>query len=91
MDAYSLEVKIEKLIASHKHLKESEKQLKDKLEKQSDEIHELRNELVKIREDYNNLLIAKSIEVSAENGGDTRREIKKLVREIDKCIALLNT
>lgn len=39
---------------------------------------------------YNNLKLAKKLDVSFENTHDAKLKVNSIVREIDKCIALLN-
>lgn len=39
---------------------------------------------------YNNLKLAKSLEGSLDNSHDAKLKVNRIVREIDKCIALLN-
>jgi len=55
------------------------KQLKEK----DIEISQLKDEIVKLK-------IAKSITTGDEESQEAKQKINKLVREIDKCIALLN-
>lgn len=58
--------------------------LKEALEKQKDEYEEL-------KEKYNTLKTAKSILAPEQDNHEAKIKINKMVREIDKCIALLNS
>ncbi len=59
------------------------KELEDKLRKQEEEINELKQQ--------NNMLkLAKAFTAESEESQDAKLQINKIVREIDKCIALLN-
>jgi hypothetical protein len=86
----NLKDKIFQLITIHEKLKE-EKKIKD------DECNDLKEELVKIKNintelerKFENLKIAKVIEMTSQDTHKTKLQLNKIVREIDNCIALLN-
>lgn len=86
----SLHSKIEKLVHLHDKLKEENKKLqadKKGLEKKVEEqqvlIQTLEEEAVKVK-------LALSLNKSADQTTDVKLKINELVREIDKCMALLN-
>ncbi len=58
--------------------------LKEALKKQKDEYEEL-------KEKHNTLKTAKSILAPEQDNHEAKIKINKMVREIDKCIALLNS
>lgn len=60
------------------------------MESRDKELQELKLENEKLREDYANLKMAKMIDISDAELGGAKARLSKLVREIDKCIALLN-
>ncbi len=65
-------------------LLESElRELKDQFEKQGSEFEILEHK-------YNTLKLAKTLAADTEEGHDARIRVNRMVREIDKCIALLN-
>ena len=85
----SVDVKVKRLIGHHREtlerLRESKlenDELKNINEKQLKEINELK-EKIKL------LKIAKSTEIK-EGTADARLKINEMIREIDKCIGLLN-
>lgn len=85
-----IELKVNKLINSYKELSllnsniDNEKHiLKVELSKKEIEINSLK-EKIKL------MNISKSVDVSSEDIKNTRMKINSYVREIDKCIALLN-
>ena len=86
----SLEIKINKLLSSFNNLKLVNDELKNEksrlsleLEDKSKEIHAL-NDKIKI------MGISKSVDVSNNDVKETRLKINEYIREVDKCIALLN-
>ena len=87
----NLKEKVEKIIITHKKLKEEN----DVLRKRNTSLeNEIQVNTVKIKEltnKYNSLKIAQSVELSEEEKGDALKKVNNLVREINKCIALLNT
>jgi hypothetical protein len=73
---------------------ESEKEKRQSLEIKNQEfaqtIKKLQEEKEKLSLQYNNLKIAKSLDASIANSHDAKLKVNRIVREIDKCIALLN-
>ena len=51
----------------------------------------LREENKLLRQDIDSIKSAKVISLSQDNVKDARQEINQLIRQVDKCIALLNT
>ena len=51
----------------------------------------LREENKLLRQDIDSIKSAKVISLSQENVKNARQEINQLIRQVDKCIALLNT
>ena len=73
---------------------ESQKQLNSILNKDNENLLkeiELKNSNInELEKDYETLKFAKSITASSKDTHDAKIKINKLVREIDKCIGLLN-
>ena len=85
-----IEIKLQKLT-------DKQKDLIRKLEKYQNEIQELKkvhdeqkDELIKLKEQYRLVKLSKTLE-SKEGAVEAKAKISELVREIDKCIGLLNT
>ena len=85
-----LGTKVRKIIELYISLKEQQnilitenKELKTKLQKTE-------KELIELNRKYDTLKIAKSLLVSSDDKHDAKIRVNKMVREIDKCIALLN-
>ncbi|MFO7940076.1 MAG: hypothetical protein R6U66_10040 [Bacteroidales bacterium] len=71
------------LLQENKHLHNKEKELKQQLQERDEEVLFLKNK-------YNKLKLAKSISASAGDSHEAKIKINRIVREIDKCVALLN-
>ena len=50
----------------------------------------LHSQIDRLQTDYANLKTAKMIDISSEDMKNAKSRLSKLVREVDKCIALLN-
>ncbi len=74
---------IEKLKAENSALKTEIEQVKDSLKSKELDCHDLN---VK----YENLKLAKVIQLSGSDLHDAKIKVNRIVREIDKCISLLN-
>lgn len=87
----SLEVesKVLQLIEKHKELKNKNKELKDKNKELRQIIEKLEIKTKEQAEHIVRLKLSESIDKSVNNT-DIKLKINELVREIDKCICLLN-
>jgi FtsZ-binding cell division protein ZapB len=85
-----LQNKINALIDRYKILKEEVKILNDKNEKLVSELEEANENYRVLEEKYNNLKLSGSLLAETGDPGEAKKRISQIVREIDKCIALLN-
>ncbi|SHF86100.1 hypothetical protein SAMN05444349_1414 [Bacteroides faecichinchillae] len=86
----TFETQLRHLIFLHDEIKRENAELKRLLE-----IEKLRNEKVQAQYDelevsYTNLKTATAISLNGSDVKETKLRLSKLVREVDKCIALLN-
>ncbi len=86
-----LEDKVKNLLSRYEFLKEENQVLLQNNAELQILVQEKQQELNKEQEEYKLLKIAKTIEGSNENTRETKLKINTLVREIDKCITLLNS
>lgn len=86
----TLEARVTQLTLEYKALREQYAELGRKMEEKENTIRTLHGETQRLQADYANLKIAKMIEISGGEMKDARSRLSKLVREVDKCIALLN-
>ena len=86
-----LEDKLKNLLSRYEFLKEENQLLLQNNAELQVLFQEKQQELNKQQEEYKLLKIAKTIEGSNENTRETKLKINTLVREIDKCITLLNS
>jgi chromosome segregation ATPase len=82
--------KIRKLISLYTQQKDEINVLKQERNNLTKQIEERDLKIDQLKEEIVKLKIAKSITTSDEESQEAKQKINKLVREIDKCIALLN-
>jgi len=86
----SLEKKIEKLVDLHRQGKNQISTFQN-LNQQLTQSNEQQKQIIKELEEKNKILKAvKTLSGNNENTHEVKLKINELVREIDKCIALLN-
>ncbi|CAL2081409.1 conserved protein of unknown function [Tenacibaculum sp. 190524A02b] len=86
-----LEDKLKKLLSYYEFLKEENRILFQDNAKLQALLEEKQQEIEAKQKEYDLLKVAKTIEGSNENTRETKLKINALVRELDKCIKLLNT
>ena len=75
---------------AHAQLLAENAALREQLELQTVELGRVREQNVELAESYKALKLAKIISANDLEIGDAQRRLSRLVREVDKCIALLN-
>lgn len=83
-------LKVKQIIARNEMLKQEKKQFLTRIEDLEKTVNQLREENNLAKQKYETLKLAKMLDVSDDERKDAKNRIQKLVREIDKCIALLN-
>ncbi|MFR9165142.1 MAG: hypothetical protein ACLVKO_02515 [Dysgonomonas sp.] len=86
-----LEIRFKQLIYLCDSLKEQNTALKSEIQTKNNTIESLTLDLEQLKTKYNNLRFAKTLasKGSKEEADDAKQRLNKLVREVDKCIALL--
>ena len=83
-------VKVKQMIAKHEKLKQEKDQLLGKIGNLEETNQQLHQENRVLEQKYENLKLGKMLVATDDGNKDAKNRIQKLVREIDKCIALLN-
>jgi hypothetical protein len=86
----SLEVKVKKLISLHEQLKKENLSLLGQNEELKETVRLKENELKDLRNNYEHLKLANVLVAGSEDSHEAKLKVNRIVREIDKCIALLN-
>ncbi len=85
----TLETQVRQLILQYKRLKEENESLYEMVDERDTTIKELKSEIGTLNANYANLKLAKMIEIGDQEIKDAKSRFSKLVRDVDKCIALL--
>jgi len=86
----AFETKLRKLISEYESLREQNEQLKTALERKHEDLMQAHQQILEVRNSYDRLRVAQNLGVTDEERVESKRRITKIVREIDKCLALLN-
>ncbi len=81
--------KLKKLVANHNHLIKENSELKQEQKSLIENLENQKKLIEQLKEKNRNLKISKSVKLE-EGNEDVKNKIDELVREIDKCIGLLN-
>ncbi len=88
--ARKLETRVAHLLWEHDTLKSRNAEITRALEEKERLIAELRAQVETLQSDYANLKTAKMLDISGGDMKEAKSRLSRLVREVDKCIALLN-
>ncbi len=86
----AFETKLRKLISEYESVREQNEQLKAALERKHEDLMQAHQQVLEIRNNYDRLRVARNLGSTEEERVESKRRINKIVREIDKCLALLN-
>ena len=86
----SLEVKIKKLISLYDKEKQERELAVNEVKKMKKDLTEKQDVIKSLEEKIKLIKMSKVVSSSKEDNKKTKRKINDYVREIDKCIALLN-
>jgi len=86
----NFEVRVHQVLLLCDKLKEENASLLSQLSAQKNICESLETENSQLQLKYGNLKVARMISVSGNDFKSTKSRLSKLVREVDKCIALLN-
>lgn len=85
-----LKDKVKTIISLYEAVKTEKEALLRNNEELVSRVETQNNEIEQLKKHYNNIKLAKLVSASSEDSYDAKLKINRLVREIDKCIALLN-
>jgi phage shock protein A len=85
-----IRLKLRLFFTRQEKLKEEKAQLQARIDELEQKIAILKEENSMLEKKYENLKLAKTLAGTGEEDPEAKKKITKIVREIDKCIALLN-
>lgn len=86
-----VESQVIELLERYKKLKEENVQLKRDLETALTNLDDAKLEIIKLQTNYNRLKLAKAYGWDEKSKREANLRISQLVRDIDKCLGLLNS
>ena len=86
----TLEARVTQVTLEYKALKDRYAALSRTMEEKDATIAALHSQIDRLQTENANLKTAKMIDISSEDMKNAKSRLSKLVREVDKCIALLN-
>ena len=84
------EARLRQLMFLHDELKEKNQFLMEALNKKEQTLQQLQHDYDELEANYTDLKQARIISIHDSDVEGTRKRLSKLVREIDKCLAILN-
>ena len=84
-----LETRTRQLILKQKHLSDEQSKMRSLLAKREEEILELQIENEELKKKYAHLKMAKFIDLTDDEKRQSRSLVNKMVRDVEKCIAML--
>ncbi len=86
----AFEKRLRKLISEYRLLYEQNSILQAELDRKQTDLMRAHKEVLELRKNYDHLQIAKNLCGTESEKNDSKQRIGKMVREIDKCLALLD-
>ncbi len=89
MDFYRLESRIDRLVANYQELKSAYESLKQQFDILKDQHEEALKNNQDLNQSLNHIKLGQAFTVQSDVD-DAKKEVDKMLREINRCIALLN-
>lgn len=86
----TFETRMRQLILRFQELKKENEELSAVIEKNAQDIKQLQERLEQGQNDYNSLKMAKMIEITDGDLDGAKERLSKLIRDVNKCIAILS-
>ena len=82
--------KLDELLTRYKNLRSECTELKSRNEAMQTELHRRDEKIKELETKYDRIKLSGALLGEGENAWEAKRKITELVREIDRCVALLN-
>ena len=86
----NFEALVRQLMNAYEQMRFANAELQQKLSKCQEELADAQETIDQLKNDYSVLKTARMIEVNGDDVKEAHARIAKLIREVDKCIALLD-
>lgn len=85
----TLKEKIQQLISAYETEREERKNLKEALEKSENQNITYKKQITELERQIDNLKLAEAFKATGNDSGEAKKKIDRLIKEIDKCITLM--
>lgn len=82
--------RVRQMILKFQEVKQENTELYAMVDERDARIRELEQQLAQAKMDYDSLKMAKMIEISDSDMDSAKKRLAKLIRDVNKCITLLN-
>lgn len=86
----NFEARVRALMMAYQEVKQKNAELQAQLDTCQQQLADAQASVDCLKRDYNTLKTARMIEVSGDDVKESRAQLAHLIREVDKCIALLD-
>ena len=86
----NFETRLRQMILRFQELKKENQELYAMVDKNEQDIKQLQAKLDQEQQNYNSLKMAKMIEITDGDLDDAKERLSKLIRDVNKCIAILS-
>ena len=86
----TFETRVRQMILRFQELKKENEELRALIEKNGQDIETLQAKLTQADNDYNSLKMAKMMEITNGDLDSAKARLAKLIRDVNKCIAILS-
>lgn len=86
----NFEAQLRTLIRKFQELSQEKQELEEQLRKKEQLLQAMEQQHAQLQEDFHRFKTAKLLDLSTNDVEHTQKRLAKLIREIDKCIAMLN-
>ncbi len=87
---YDFEALVRRLMKAYEKERASNVALRQMLDESQQKLGQAEEAIERLKLDYSQLKTARMLEVSGDDVKESKARIAKLIREVDKCIALLD-
>lgn len=87
---YDFEALVRRLMKAYEKERASNVTLRQMLDESQKKLSQAEEAIERLKLDYSQLKTARMLEVSGDDVKESKARIAKLIREVDKCIALLD-
>ena len=78
------------MILQYKELKKENAELYSMVDEKDKQVENLKAQITQAQNDYNNLKMAKMLEITDGDMESAQKRLQKLIRDVNKCITLLS-